>query len=268
MKNGESEEVTMMILKTIQRFSGKLTGRLALVLMALLCYSSASAVTAPPVSELAALKSDTYVIATATASELTYTENFHNDPDGEELTVSYWSEDDQPLAVKRLEFTDGGGIPDLEMIDLRRKRGHRVIRDGNTLDVSIFRIEADGSRKQIKSYSVEVKEPTIVDAGFHRHILKHWDSLVAGKSRRVNFLRVEKGNYIPLVIKKRTCDIDDGAVCFRIALNNFLLKNLVPDIKLAYDPVQKRLIRYSGLGPLNKPNGKGMTVQIAYDYPR
>lgn len=256
----------MMISSMKQRLSGNRPGRVSLVLLALACCSSASAVTAPPVSELASLKSDTYVIATATASEHTYTENFHNDPDGEELTVSYWSNDDQPLAVKRLEFTDGGSIPDLEMIDLRRKRGHRVIRDGNTLDVSIFRIEDDDSRRQIKSYSVEIKEPTIVDAGFHRHILKHWDSLVAGKSRRVNFLRVEKGNYIPLVIKKRTCDVDDGAVCFRIALNNFLLKNLVPDIKLAYDANQKRLIRYSGLGPLNKPNGKGMTVRIDYDY--
>ena len=61
--------------------------------------------------------------------------------------------------------------------------------------------------------------------------------------------------------------MQDGSVCFRIALNNILLKNLVPDIKLAYHPELRRLVRYSGLGPLNKLNGKGMEVNISYDYP-
>jgi len=227
------------------------------------------AVTVPSVSELGEYKQNSYAIASATASgqdEVTFTEHFHNDPDGDELTVSYWSADGDPLAVKRLIFADSSDIPNFELIDYRRKRGQRVVRNGDTLDVSVFRTTDGGEREQIKSFSVQIEGQTIVDAGFHRHVLKYWDDLVAGKSKRVNFLRIEKGNFIPLVIKKRACDVQDGSVCFRIALNNFLLKNLVPDIKLAYHPETKRLVRYSGLGPLNKSNGKGMPVTITYDY--
>ena len=131
----------------------------------------------------------------------------------------------------------------------------------------VFVVAEDGARSRIKSFTVEVKDQTIVDAGFHRHILKNWNALLSGKSKRVNFLRIEKGSFIPLVIKRRNCDINDGSICFRIALNNFLLKNMVPDIRLAYDPQWKRLVRYNGLGPLNKINGKGMPVSISYDYP-
>lgn len=230
-----------------------------------------AAVTVPPGGELQRLKENSTVISSATETgqnELTFTEHFHNDPDSDEITVSYWSADGIPLAVKQLEFTNGGDIPDFELYDYRRKRVQRVIRDGNTLNIAVYRTDDNGARTQIKSFAVEVKEQTIVDAGFHRHVLKHWDALVAGKSRRVNFLRVEKGSYIPLVIKKRKCDVQDGAVCFRIALDNFLLKNLVPDIKLAYHRELRRLVRYSGLGPLNKPNGKGMPVDISYEYPQ
>ncbi len=231
----------------------------------------AVAVTVPPGSELQSLKQNSTVISSATEtgqSKLTFTEHFHNDPDSDAITVSYWSADGVPLAVKQLDFTDGGDIPDFELYDYRRKRVQRVMRDGNTLNIAVYRTDDKGARTQIKSFSVAVKEPAIVDAGFHRHVLKHWDALVAGKSQRVNFLRVEKGSYIPLVIKRRKCDVQDGAVCFRIALDNFLLKNLVPDIKLAYHPELKRLVRYAGLGPLNKTNGKGMPVTISYEYPQ
>lgn len=247
----------------------KITTRLFSIL-ALIAAGHVAAVTVPSVDELPALKQNSKVIASATArgqNAVTFTEHFHDNPDGDELTVSYWSADGTPLAAKRLEFTDGGDIPDFELIDYRRNRIQRVIRDGNTLDVSVYSTDADGARTEIKSFSVEIKAETIVDAGFHRHVLKHWDALLAGKSKRVNFLRVEKGNFIPLVIKKRKCDVQDGSVCFRIALNNFLLKNLVPDIKLAYHPELKRLVRYAGLGPLNKTNGKGMPVTISYEYP-
>lgn len=231
---------------------------------------SVIAVTVPPGSELQNLKQHSVVIAYARATgqdDVTFTEHFHNTPEDDDITVSYWSADGVPLAVKKLEFKDGGDIPDFELYDYRRKRVQRVTRDGNTLNIAVYRTDDTGARTRIKSFAVEVKNQTIVDAGFHRHILKSWDALLAGKSRRVNFLRVEKGNYIPLVVKKRRCDVDDGSVCFRIALNNILLKNLVPDIKLAYDPRLKRLIRYSGLGPLNKINGKGMEVNISYEYP-
>jgi len=238
------------------------------------CFISGAviAVTVPPGSELQNLKQNSTVIAYARATgqdEVTFTEHFHDTPDGDELTVSYWSAEGLPLAVKKLEFTDGGDIPDFELYDYRRKRVQRVTRDGNTLNIAVYRTDDTGARTtQIKSFAVDVREQTIVDAGFHRNILKNWDALVAGKSRRVNFLRVEKGSYIPLVIKKRRCDVQDGSVCFRIALNNILLKNLVPDIKLAYHPELKRLVRYSGLGPLNRSNGKGMAVNIIYEYPK
>jgi len=223
----------------------------------------------PAVGQLQSLKENSAVVAYARLrgqSEVTFTEHFHNDPDGDDLTVSYWSPDGTPIAVKNLVFTNGSDIPDYELVDYRRNRGHRVTRSGNSLDVAVFRVGVDGERTNIKSFTVDVRDHTVVDAGFHRHILKHWDALVSGKSRRVNFLRVEKGNYLPLVIKRRQCDVKDGSVCFRIALKNFILKNMLPDIKLAYHPQLKRLVRYNGLGPLSKINGKGMPVTISYDY--
>ena len=231
--------------------------------------TAVAAVAVPAVGQLQDLKANSAVVAYARRngqSAVTFTEYFHNDPDGDDLTVSYWSPDGSPIAVKNLIYTEGSDIPDYELIDYRRNRGQRVTRSGNELNVAVFRTGANGARTSIKSFSVAVKGETIVDAGFHRHILRHWDSLVEGKSTRVNFLRIEKGSYIPLVVKRRTCDIEDGSVCFRIALNNFLLKNMLPDIKLAYHPQLKRLVRYNGLGPLSKLNGKGMPVTIEYDY--
>lgn len=199
-------------------------------------------------------------------SSVTYVETYLDDPLEDRIRATYWSNDQKNIAFKSLDFPAGSNIPSkYELMDLRRSKGYRVSVNSNIADVQTIRIRPDGTRYISKERQIEINENTVIDAGFHRFILANWDRLISGKPMKIKYLQVEKARLIPLKIKKRSCD-SSGMACYKIIFDNMLLRTMLPSIFLEYDVNTKRLMRYTGLGPLPDLTGKGMPVDIHYEY--
>lgn len=199
---------------------------------------------------------------------LSYIETYLHDPMSQIISASYWSEDKQPMAYKKLKFNPGSNVPTFyEIIDYRRAKGYRVTVADAIAKVQTVRLDSKGVESVTKVKTVAIDEQTVIDAGFHRFVIANWDELMGGKTIKVNFLQVDKARLLPLKIKKTNC-FTDGPACYKISFDNFLLQSMVPNIYLEYDIPTQRLLRYNGIGPITKMNGKGMPVDIQYEYTR
>ena len=200
-------------------------------------------------------------------SAVAYTEVFHDDPLNNTLRVSYWSGNRKAISYKTLTFGDNPKIPNLfEFIDFRDSKAIRITVNGNIANVKSIRLAADGSETVRSEKNVEISANTVIDASFHRFILSEWDRMIAGESMNVKFMRLDKASLVPLVIKRYECDTAN-IVCFKVSIDNLILQTMLPSFFMQYD-LNKNLIRYNGIGPITKANGKPQTVDISYEYPQ
>lgn len=199
-------------------------------------------------------------------SVVNYTETYLDNPLDQTIRASYWSGNRDLIAFKKLIFNSGSNVPEYyESIDYRRSKGYRVSVKSNVAKVETIKLGKDGSEVVTKYKNVDVTEKTVIDAGFHRFVVANWDKLMSGKSVKIKFLQVDKARLVPLKIKKTKCDTA-GTACYKISLDNFLLQGIVPTIKLKYDITTKRLVSYAGLGPITQLSGKGLPVEVLYEY--
>jgi len=198
-------------------------------------------------------------------SVVDYTETYLDDPMSSTIRASYWDGNREAIAFKQLDFGDNPNVPDFfEVIDYRRATAYRITVNSNLANVKVLKIAEDGSETVTLNKNVEIDSNTVIDAAFHRFVISNWDRLMKGKTVKVQFLQIDKARLVPLKIKKSKCDTPDTA-CFKITFDNILLQNIVPNIRIKYDS-DKRLIRYNGIGPVTRMNGKGLPVDIMYDY--
>ena len=244
---------------------------LTLILSALLFFQNA-AFAFPKKSELQPYGKGVVVDGFARLSEdsgVEYIETYIDDPLEDTIRATYWSPDQELLSYKKLDFTANWNIPDYyEAIDYRRRKGFRITVVGDVANVQMIHFYKDNVRQKILlNENVNIDDTTVIDASFHRYVISNWDKLLDGKTVRVKFLQIDKARLVPLKIKRSACDTD-GAVCFKISLDNFILQAMVPTIYMEYEETTQRLIRYTGIGPLTKRNGKALPVDIVYEYPQ
>lgn len=201
-----------------------------------------------------------------TQSVVNYTETYLDNPLDNTIRASYWSGNRELIAFKKLIFNSDSNVPEYyESIDYRRSKGYRVSVDSNVAKVETIKLGKDGTEIVTRNKSVDVTDKTVIDAGFHRFVVSNWDRLMSGRSVKVKFLQVDKARLVPLKIKKTQCNTPDTA-CYKISLDNFLLQGVVPAIQLKYDISTKRLISYAGIGPITQLSGKGLPVEVLYEY--
>ena len=109
--------------------------------------------------------------------------------------------------------------------------------------------------------------PVVIDAGFDAFVRANWDSLVAGANKSFQFPFAARESLVKLRIKPVSCSYDSETdQCFRLEMNNWLLRMLVAPIELGYDARLKRLTRYRGLSNIGDGQGNGLVVDIRYNY--
>ena len=109
--------------------------------------------------------------------------------------------------------------------------------------------------------------PVVIDAGFDAFVTGNWDSLVGGEKKSFQFPFAARESLVKLRIKPTSCTYDtETDQCFRLEMNNWLLRMLVDPIELGYDARLKRLTRYRGLSNIGDGKGEGLVVDIRYNY--
>ncbi len=198
-------------------------------------------------------------------SGLAYLEYYLDDPSAEEVRAEYRSIDGEMIVTKRLRFSPEQGFAEFEILDYERFKGFRVVSGDNTLQIQTLRLLENNLRAVVGIDNVATSGPVIVDAGFHRFMLENWDALSAGKRITFNYLLLHKARVIPMVVGKKAC-ADQNQLCLNISLDNILLRYLMPSLRLKYEIESKRLVHYSGPGPLATARGRGLMVNLDYRY--
>ena len=169
---------------------------------------------------------------------------------GGQLTTLYSLPDNTPLAIKEVDFICNPTSPQFILTDLETGyvEGVQWITDGN----------------QVFSYQGDIKEKlevpdgiSIFDAGFDNTIKLHWDTLISGKSLKVNYLFARDNKFLALRLKKtdlpKSIDLraNPGDVFFRISANNLIFRMLSSPLFVGYDQETRTLKYYAG--PSNLP---------------
>lgn len=199
-------------------------------------------------------------------SSVFYTETYLDDPMSNMIRAVYWDSNHRPISYKQLNFGNNPSVPEFfEVVDYRRKRGYRMTISNGIANVKKIIVDANGAETVTRNNNLRIDSRTVVDAGFQRFVVANWDKLMRGKSMRINFLQIDRARLVPLKIKRRKCDTSN-TTCFKISFDNFLLQSLVPSVFMKYETSSKRLLRYTGIGPLTKLNGKSLPIDITYEH--
>jgi len=85
----------------------------------------------------------------------------------------------------------------------------------------------------------------VVDGGFDRLLVSHWDSLLEGMEKDFDFLAVTRGSTIGFTLG--VVSQSEDRVRFQIEPSSWLIDLLVEPIFLEYDRESRLLMRYEGL---------------------
>lgn len=180
--------------------------------------------------------------------------------------VVYRNVDGKLIAHKVLSYKTGATTPSFVQRNFYARESIAVELKQNELTMTVRDENSNGPGKVI-STQPSPNLPVVIDAGFDAFVTANWDSLVAGENKSFQFPFAARESLVELRIKPMSCTYDtETDQCFRLEMNNWLLRMLVAPIELGYDAKLKRLTRYRGLSNIGDGKGNGLVVDIRYNY--
>ena len=243
MKSGIKSKNTRMIVPVLFSF-------------AMMHYGYANDIVAQTIGEAFDFKSD----------EPLYSETHCLSKDALAREVIYRNIDGQLIAHKSLSYETGPTTPSFVQRNFYSQESIEVELKQDELTMTVRNVNSTGPGKVI-STQPSPSLPVVIDAGFDAFVTANWDDLVAGNSKSFQFPFAARESLVKLRIKPTSCSYDSETdQCFRLEMNNWLLRMLVAPIELGYDAKLKRLARYRGLSNIGDGKGNGLVVDIRYNY--
>ncbi|MCB5162552.1 hypothetical protein [Marinomonas algarum] len=188
----------------------------------------------------------------------------HQPLTNDRYNVEYSEPDGQIFGQKRLDFSTSKVTPSFTQ---RNDRNGEFIeisqRVGNINVVYQENSEAGQDKKALKR-----EEGMVIDAGFDGFVKQYWAPLTSGKKLDVAYLVPSKQATFDFRVSQADCvdSTAEGAQCFSLTPVSWLVKMAVDPIIVAYDPTNKRLLRFTGRANICDANGKYENVDIQYRY--
>ena len=200
------------------------------------------------------------------SDELLYSETHCLSRDALAREVIYRNVNGQLIAHKSLSYETGLTTPSFVQRNFYSQESIEVELKQDELTMTVRDVNSSEPGKVI-STQPSPNLPVVIDAGFDEFVTANWDSLVAGEKKSFQFPFAARESLVKLRIKPVSCTYDSGTdQCFRLEMNNWLLRMLVDPIELGYDAKLKRLARYRGLSNIGDSEGNGLVVDIRYNY--
>lgn len=127
------------------------------------------------------------------------------------------------------------------------------------------------TRKNMKSRMEEevlnIEEPFVIDGGLTYFFIKHWDTLIQGKTEEFNFVTPSKLDYFRFRVYKDSITTIGGRQGMRLILepDSFILRAFVEPVIIVYALDTKDILYYKGISNVNDENGKSYSVEINYN---
>jgi hypothetical protein len=180
--------------------------------------------------------------------------------------VIYRNVEGQLLAHKILSYRSGPTTPSFVQRNFYSQESIEVELKQDEVTMTI-KDENSPAPGKVISTRPSANLPVVIDAGFDAFVTGNWDSLLAGDNKSFQFPFAARESLVELRIKPTVCTYNtESDQCFRLEMNNWLLRMLVAPIELGYDAKLKRLTRYRGLSNIGDGKGEGLVVDIRYNY--
>ncbi|MEO6075323.1 MAG: hypothetical protein ABIP56_00820 [Dokdonella sp.] len=181
--------------------------------------------------------------------------------DGPSRIVLYRCPDGKPFARKVVTTGDQPAAPDFLTVDARDGYREGVRSEGSKH--TVFYREKKSSEE--RSAVIDKPDNAIIDGGFDAYIVENWDAMAAGASRKVEFLIPSRLGYTSFAITRQPDGKVSGVPARRYQLKlgawyGFAL----PQIDVAYDDSNKRLLQYTGMGNLRDNSGDNLSVRVEF----
>lgn len=198
--------------------------------------------------------------------ELLYRELHCRQPRDQTQRVIYRNAMHDIIASKLLDYSTGRTTPSFVQRNLHTRESIAVELRSGKITTSITSDDSTGTENTVNT-PVPTDSPLVIDAGFDHFVLDNWDALLAGDTKRFYFPLPGLESLVLLRVASSDCDyVSSSDQCFRLELDNWLLRIAVAPIELGYDAQRKRLQRYRGLSNIGNGEGQGLVVDIQYRY--
>ncbi|SIT22326.1 hypothetical protein SAMN05421788_105278 [Filimonas lacunae] len=175
-----------------------------------------------------------------------------------ETQTSYYSQSNQLIATRTLDFSNSLYTPSFKTEDLRTGYMEGVAVTGYQARMFVRKDKT----ASIKEKVITLNAPMVIDGGFNQFIKDHWSQLMQNQAVVFNFVVPARLNYYNL----RACKIaaTSTEVKIRIEPNSALLRWIAPPIIVNYNILTRRITNYEGKSNITDDEGSNSVVTLVY----
>lgn len=178
--------------------------------------------------------------------------------------VEYLWPDNSLMAVKQLQFEQRASAPSVTFKEVDTEFKINIRSQPNTVDISYQ------EKPPADQWSIPVtkQQPIVIDAGFDRFIVQHWDVIMGGQPVAMEILAVSRGSFYDFEI--RHLGSKNGLAEFEVKPTSLVLKWLVDPISVRYTIESRRLHQFTGLTNIRRVDDpdENFEAVIRYQYPK
>ncbi len=171
--------------------------------------------------------------------------------------ITYMDRDGETIKTTSLTYPGLPQHPRIQQNDVVRDEAVELVVVDNLLKVVQTRGE------QMERFDLPVDAGTIVDAGFDPFIRENFEEFTDGKPRRFRFAAAGERRILSVDIVRTP--LGEGLHEFTITPSNFLVRLLVPKLRVTYDD-RRRLEKYEGPTNLELVDADVGTVEISFTH--
>lgn len=179
-----------------------------------------------------------------------------------ERLILFRCPDGKAFARKHVDDAGQAQAPLFELDDARSgyREGVRIAANGRR-EVFVRR----GSGQTEQSALLESIPKLVIDAGFDRFVLAHWDELIAGRKQKVQFLLPSRLRTYSFVLTPVGTDAIDGTPVQRLRLElDAWFGFALPSIDMAYATDTRKVREYTGVSNIRGSDGRNLKVRIEF----
>lgn len=185
---------------------------------------------------------------------------------GDAYQVEYLDVGGNVFATKTLTFTQKSPhSPNVLQKDFRSGEERVVSRDNDEFLLNY----RSSSNVKLRTERLRSQDVDVVDAGFNTFVIAHWEVLLKGNAKSIQFASAPHLRSLPLQIRRKPlekCNHDNSNdICFWVELDNMLLRRFIGKLKLTYDS-DKRLRYFEGVVNIRDKQEKSQKALIHYRY--
>ncbi len=199
----------------------------------------------------------------AKSGELVYSES-HNEmfADGNIVSdkVTYRDASGNVIAEKEVDYAGNPVMPDFSLQNY--VTGHKEI--ANKLESELRVVFTPNEKTRPDSETIPLPEEGIIDAGFDRFIVRHWQEIIEGKQLVQKMLIPSLKQFIEFRIYQDSVDQVAGKRTLKVDPNSVFIRLLADPLVLEYDFDQPRLLSYKGKSNMRNANGDNLQVRIEF----